>query len=46
VFLPLAYGIRHTFAYRKPIVLRGSCAIAALALVWVAERVFDLQLMS
>jgi hypothetical protein len=45
VFLPLAYAIRDTFAYRKVIVLGGSCAITALALAWVAERVFDLRLM-
>jgi hypothetical protein len=46
VFLPLAFWMRHTFAYRKVIVLGGSCAITALALAWVVERVFDLRLMS
>jgi hypothetical protein len=46
VFLPLAYLLRHTFAYRKVILLGGSCAITVLALGWVAERVFDLQLIS
>jgi hypothetical protein len=45
-FLPLAYWMRHTFAYRRVIVPGGSCAITARALGWVAERVFDLQLMS
>lgn len=46
LFLPLAYWVRHTAAYRKVIVLGGSCLITVLALGWVTERVFDLRLLS
>jgi hypothetical protein len=37
-FLPLAYTVRGSFAYRRLVLAGGSLAIAALALVWLAER--------
>ncbi len=45
VFLPLAFFLRHTFFYRKIILLGGSIVITCLALVWFVERAFDLKLM-
>jgi hypothetical protein len=44
LFLPLAYAIRDTWAYRRAVVVGGSAAIALLAAVWMVERAFDLQL--
>jgi hypothetical protein len=45
VFLPLAFALRHTFIYRRIVLTGGSLVIAALALVWFAERAFDLKLL-
>jgi HupE / UreJ protein len=45
VFLPLAFALRRTAFYRRGVLTGGSLLIAALAAVWLAERVFDLQLM-
>jgi hypothetical protein len=43
-FLPLAYAIRDTWTYRRVILAGGSAAIAAIALVWLVERAFDVPL--
>jgi len=45
-FLPLAYAARRTVAYRRVVLLGGSSLIAAMALVWLFERVFDFKLIS
>jgi hypothetical protein len=45
-FLPLAYLIRHSWSYPRLVVTGGSLAVIAIALVWFAERAFDLQLFS
>jgi len=45
VFLPLAWGLRNTVFYRRGVMTVGSLMIAALALVWLAERLFDVQLL-
>jgi hypothetical protein len=45
-FLPLAYGMRRTWAYRRVIFVGGSAAIALVAAIWMVERVFDLKLWS
>jgi hypothetical protein len=45
VFLPLAYLLRRTAFYRRGVLIGGSLLIAALAAVWLAERVFDLSLL-
>lgn len=42
VFLPLAFGIRHTQFYRVGILKGGSVLVALLATWWLAQRVFDL----
>jgi hypothetical protein len=46
VFLPLAYLARNTAFYRKAVLVGGSALILLVALVWLAERVFDLKLIS
>ena len=46
VFLPLIFALRHTAFYRNGIFLGGSWLTMAVALVWLAERVFDLKLIS
>ena len=45
-FLPLAFALRHTAFYRRGIFMGGSGLTMAVALVWLAERVFDLKLIS
>jgi hypothetical protein len=46
VFLPLAYLLRNTPLYRKGVFIGGSMCIMLVALVWLAERVFNLKLIS
>jgi hypothetical protein len=46
VFLPLAYLARNTAFYRKAVLVGGSVLILAIALVWLAERVLDLEIVS
>jgi hypothetical protein len=46
VFLPLAYLLRRSVFYRRVVMTGGSVVIALVALVWLAERAFDLQLMA
>ena len=42
-FLPIAYALRATWAYRRVALAGGSVAIAALACAWFVERAFDVQ---
>ena len=44
LFLPLAFVLRSTWIYRRLLLAGGSAAIAAVAVVWFAERAFDLPL--
>jgi hypothetical protein len=46
VFLPLAYLLRRTWAYRKLVLTTGSSLIVLIAAIWLVERVFDLKLVS
>ena len=46
VFLPLAWALRNTAFYRRGVMTVGSLMIAALALVWLTERLFDVQLLA
>jgi hypothetical protein len=46
LFLPLAYLLRRGLFYRRVVVTGGSALIALLALVWLAERAFDLKLLA
>jgi hypothetical protein len=43
VFLPLAYGLRHTGLYRLVIFTGGSWAAMVLAALWFVQRAFDLS---
>ena len=43
-FLPVAFALRGTFAYRRVALAGGSLAIASVAGVWLIERAFDVPL--
>ena len=45
LFLPLAFLMRETALYPQLMVRAGSTAIAAVAGVWLIERLFDLRLL-
>ena len=45
VFLPIAWYLRRTTLYRRGVMVLGSLMIAILASVWLAERLFDIQLL-
>ena len=45
-FLPLAYGLRHTWFYRRLVFAGGSAAIALVAAIWMFERLFDIKILS
>jgi hypothetical protein len=42
-FLPLAWWLRTTWAYRRIVLTAGSSAVTAVALLWLTERAFDLR---
>jgi len=42
VFLPVAFWLRATLAYRRYALGAGSLAIAVIAAVWLAERALAL----
>jgi len=44
--LPLTFALRHTAFYRRGVLVGGSVLTMVLALVWLAERAFDLKLIS
>ena len=44
-FLPIAFGLRGTWFYRRLVFVGGSGAIAGLAAVWLVERAFDVKLL-
>ena len=44
VFLPAAYALRGTRAYRRLVFVGGSAAIALVAALWMVERAFDIKL--
>ena len=46
VFLPLAFGLRRSWFYRRLVMIGGSLAIAGLAAVWLCERVFQFKLLA
>jgi hypothetical protein len=46
VFLPLAFALRRTVLYQRAVFVGGSLAIAGLAGVWLAERLFNLELIT
>jgi hypothetical protein len=44
VFLPLAYAVSSTVFYRRAVLLGGSSAVAMVATLWLAQRVFNIVL--
>jgi len=46
LFLPLAFVLRSTWAYRRMVFAGGSTAIAKVAAVWFVERAFDVGVFS
>ena len=44
LFLPVAFGLRETWAYRRAVLTGGSLAVAAIAGVWLIERAFNVSL--
>jgi len=44
LFVPLAHAFRQSFAYQLIVVRIGSLAVIVVALLWLAERAFDLKL--
>lgn len=45
VFLPAAFWLRATWAYRRVVLAGGSAFIAAIAGVWLFERVFNIAIL-
>jgi len=45
LFLPLAYSLRASVFYRRTLMMGGSLAIAAIAAIWLAERLFGFKLL-
>ncbi|NML62029.1 HupE/UreJ family protein [Massilia sp. RP-1-19] len=45
-FLPLAYAVRASWFYRRVVLVGGSAVIALLAVVWLGERAFDVELLA
>ena len=45
IFLPLAYGLRNSWAYQRLVLVSGSLGIAALAMAWLIERALDFKLL-
>jgi hypothetical protein len=44
LFFPFAFALRGTQLYRRGLFAAGSAAVAALAGIWLLERVFDLTI--
>jgi hypothetical protein len=45
-FLPVAYGLRASWFYRRLVFVGGSIAIAAVAGIWLVERAFNMKIIS
>lgn len=46
LFLPLAWGVRNQWIYRRGVLAGGSLLVIATAGIWLVERVFDLKLIT
>jgi hypothetical protein len=45
VFLPVAFALRKSWFYQKPLLRFGSALIILVAATWFAERVFDFKIL-
>ncbi len=43
--LPVLYAIRGTMFFRRAVLVGGSCAVAAVATIWLVERALDVRLL-
>ena len=46
LFIPIAWFVRRSWFYRGFALHAGSAAVAALAIVWLVERAFDIRVLS
>lgn len=44
-FLPVAFALRNSWFYQKPLLRFGSALIILIAATWLAERVFDFKIL-
>lgn len=45
IFVPLAFALRGTWFYKRLVLTGGSLAIALVAAVWMAERMFNFKIL-
>ncbi len=45
VFLPAAFALRRTWFYQRVVLVGGSALITLLAMVWLAERAFNMKIL-
>ena len=45
-FLPVAYGLRASWFYRRLVFIGGSLAIVAVSGIWLVERAFNMKIIS
>lgn len=45
IFLPVAFALRDSWFYQKPLLRFGSLLIILIAATWLAERVFDFKIL-
>lgn len=45
VFVPIAFAVRRTNAYRRGVLAGGSVVIFVLATIWLIERAFDVKIL-
>jgi hypothetical protein len=45
-FLPVAYGLRTTWFYRRLVFVGGSLAIVTIAGIWLVERAFNMKIIT
>jgi len=45
IFLPIAFSLRRTWAYQKPVLNIGSAVIILISTAWLIERVLDVKFM-
>ena len=45
-FLPVAYGLRATWLYRRLVFIGGSLAIVVVAGIWLVERAFNMKIIT
>jgi hypothetical protein len=44
VYLPLAFSLRATWAYRRVVLAGGSAVTATIAMIWLVERALNVAI--